>query len=102
MLIEKLEEEKRIQEELEKKRLTEEEAKRRLEEEKLRAEEEKRRQEEEKRISEEWVSECACLKGVVVHRGEGQHPPREQGSECQSQEEGLGCNRILFVLFETV
>lgn len=56
ILIEKLEEEKRIQEELERKRLEEEERQRKIEEEKRRVEEEKRRAEEEKRLIEEAVS----------------------------------------------
>jgi hypothetical protein len=54
--IEKLEEEKRIQEEIERKRLEKEEHDRKVEEEKRRVEEEKRRAEEEKRLIEEAVS----------------------------------------------
>jgi hypothetical protein len=54
--IEKLEEEKRIQDELDRKKEEEENKKRSIEDEKRRVEEEKRRQEEEKRLFEERVT----------------------------------------------
>lgn len=55
LLTEKLEEEKRILDELERKKMEDDERKRAVEDEKKRIEEEKRRQEEEKRLNEEKV-----------------------------------------------